>query len=205
MADTRGLQQDELHKESIARQIKEHVDSVTAVIVLANGTVPRVTVGTDYALSTLSTIFGKSLANNIAFIFTNVLSPLHWNFDKGTVPDVLKDAPHFLLNNPITLQKKYLALKDLPNMKKRAANLRKEVKDGEENALEMLVEFFDWLDGLEPRPTSEIVPVYEKSQNNKSMAMDTPASMDQSGAEKAKVSPVSRSSGLAPDARSLSL
>ena len=54
-----------------------------------NGTVPRITVGTDYALSTLSTIFTKSLAGNIAFMFTNVLSPLHWNFSEDTIPEVL--------------------------------------------------------------------------------------------------------------------
>ena len=31
------------------------------------------------------------------------------------------------------------------------------VKPGEQNALEMLVKLFDWLDGLEPRGTTEIV------------------------------------------------
>jgi len=30
--------------------------------------------------------------------------------------------------------------------------LRRGVKAGEEQALEMLVDFFDWLDGLEPHP-----------------------------------------------------
>lgn len=125
---------------------------------LANGTVPRVTVGTDYALSTLSAIFPKNLANNIAFVFTNVTSPLHWNFSRDTVPKVLKDAPYFLLNNPIALQKKYLKLKTDPNMKVGKANLRIAVKAGEEDALEMLVDLFDWLDGLEPQPTTEVVP-----------------------------------------------
>jgi len=58
----------------------KHIDSITAALVLANGTVPRITLGTDYALSTLFSIFPKTLANNIGFIFTNVSSPLHWNF-----------------------------------------------------------------------------------------------------------------------------
>ena len=165
MADTRGLQQDELHKRSIAAQIKEHVDSVTAVLVLANGTVPRVTVGTDYALSTLSTIFPESLANNIAFMFTNVSSPLHWNFSGDTIPDVLKEAPQLLLNNPIALHKKYLKLKGDPNMKKAMSELLRAVKAGEQSALEMLVDLFDWLDGLEPQPTREIFPLYEEPQH----------------------------------------
>ena len=158
MADTRGLQQDELHKESIATQIKNHLDSVTAVLILANGTVPRVTVGTDYALSTLSSIFPKSLASNTAFMFTNVLSPLHWNFSGDSIPDDLKDAPYFLLNNPVALQRKYFKLKDDPNMKKTKVDLRKAVKASEQNAMGMMVELFDWLDGLEPQPTIGIFP-----------------------------------------------
>ena len=148
MADTHGIEQDELHKKNIAAQIQGHTDTVTAVVVLANGTVPRVTVGTNYALSTLSSIFPEPLASKIAFMFTNVLSPLHWNFSGDTIPDVLKDAPHFLLSNPVALQKKYLKLKNDQNMKKERVYLLNEVKAAEQVALEMLVELFDWLDGL---------------------------------------------------------
>jgi hypothetical protein len=165
LADTRGVHQDELHKESIRNQIKEHVDSVTAVLVLANGTVPRITVGTDYALSTLSAIFPKSLARNIAFVFTNVASPLHWNFAGDTIPDALKDAPRFLLNNPVAVQKKYLKLKREPSIRKGSADLVKAVKGSEEDALEMMVELLDWLDGLEPQPASEIALHHDESQN----------------------------------------
>ena len=133
-----------------------HIDTVNAVLVLANGTVPRVTVGTDYALTTLSAIFPKSLADNIAFIFTNVSSPLHQNFDQDAIPEVLKDAPQFVLDNPAALQKKYLKLKDDPDMKKGRADLHKIVEAGEQNALKMLVDLFDWLDGLERQPTETI-------------------------------------------------
>ena len=154
LADTRGFQQDELHEKSIATQIERHITSVTAVLIVADGTVPRVTIGTDYVLSTLSAIFPHTLAHNISFMFTNVLSPLHWTFSADTLPDNLKRAPHFLLNNPITLQKKYLKLRDHPNMKKGWADLRNAVKAAEENALEMLVDLFDWLDSIEPQPTT---------------------------------------------------
>jgi len=196
LADTRGPQQDELHKRSIARQIKEHIDSITAVLVLANGTVPRVTVGTDYALSTLSAIFPLTLANNIAFIFTNVSSSLHWNFSRDTVPDVLTHAPQFLLNNPIALQRKYLRLKDDPNMKKERVSFRNAVKAGEENALEMLVDLFDWLDGLEPQPTTEIAPLNDKSRNVTVITASTHAPIAQVAPKKAKHSAVSCSAYL---------
>ena len=163
MADTRGLQQDELHKKSIAAQIKKHVDSINAVLVLANGTVPRVTVGTDYALSTLSTIFPQTLVNNIAFMFTNVSSRLHWNFSQENVPEVLSGAPHFLLNNPIALQRKYRNLMNDSSMKKRRTDFRSAVKSAEEETLGVLVDLFDWLDRLEPQPTADVVSRYHNT------------------------------------------
>ena len=175
MADTRGIQQDERHKKSIATQIEKHLDSITAVLILTNGTVPRVTVGTDYALSTLSALFPKSLATNIAFVFTNVLSPLHWNFSRDTLPDVLKGAPQFFLNNPVALQKKFLALKSSPNGKKAKVDLSRAVKAGEQSALEMLVDLFDWLESLEPQPTPEIRSLHRQRQKVAAMIANTPA------------------------------
>jgi hypothetical protein len=54
----RGLQQDEFHKRSIASLEEKHIDSVTAALILIDGTVPRSTVGIVYALSTLSAVPG---------------------------------------------------------------------------------------------------------------------------------------------------
>ena len=64
----------------------------------------------DYALSVLSAIFPKTLVNNIAFLFSNVTTSLSFNFCKATIPEALKTAPQFLIDNPISLQKKYLEL-----------------------------------------------------------------------------------------------
>jgi hypothetical protein len=187
LADTRGIQQDELHKRSIATQIEKHIDSVNAVLVLANGTVPRLTVGTDYALSTLSAIFPKTLADNIAFMFTNVVDSLHCNFSQETIPEVVRSAPKFFLDNPIALQKRYLELKKDPSLKKGRSEMRKAVKDGEQKALGMLVYLFDWLDGLNPQPTTEIVSLYEKSQNIEVKIADTLAQMKQAADKKAEI------------------
>ena len=155
MADTRDIRRDELRKKSVTTQIRNHIDCVTAVLVLANGTVPGVTVGTHHALSTLSTIFPTNLANNLAFVLTNVPDPLYQNFSGDTLPDVLKDAPQFLLDNPIALQRKYLKLEGDIKTESKRAEMRKTVKAGEEKALEMLVDLFDWLDGLERQLTTE--------------------------------------------------
>jgi hypothetical protein len=145
-------------------QIKKHFDSLTAVLILANGTESRVTVGTNCALSILSAIFPNIVPNNVAFLFTNVSSPIYFNFPQHTLPGFLKDAPHFLLDNPIALQKKYLKMKDGPNMKMRRTDLHGAVKAIEQNALETLVDFFDRLDSLEPLSTASIVPLYKEPQ-----------------------------------------
>ena len=186
LADTRGIHQDELHKKSIATEIQNHIASVSAILILANGAVPRITVGMDYALAALSAIFPKTLVNNIAFLFSNVSTPLSFNFSKDAIPEILKDAPHFLIDNPVSLQKKYLELKGGMN-KRKAKDMQKAVKNAEQNALEMLVDLFDWLDGLEPQPTREIIALYEKSQAIESNITNTLAQMDQTAAKMAEI------------------
>jgi myosin heavy subunit len=120
-------------------------------------------------------------------MFTNVSSPLSWNFSQDTVPEVLKDAPQYLLDNPIALQKKYLELKNNPNMKKVRTECHRAMKASEQKALEMLVDLFDWLDGLTPQPTTEIVSLYEKSQAIGAKITNTLAQMDQASAKKAEI------------------
>jgi len=178
-ADTRGIQQDELHKKSIAAEIQEHIDSVSAILILVNGATSRITASTDYALSALSALFPKGLASNIAFLFSNSPSSLSLNFSQDAIPSILKNAPQFLLDNPVAVQKKYLGLKDDLNTKKAKKDMRKLVMSAEQNALEMLVELFDWLGGLEPQPTTEIVKLYEMSQTIEAGITNTLAQMDQ--------------------------
>jgi hypothetical protein len=146
----------------IASQIQSHTDTVTAVLVFANGTVPRGTVGIDYALSALSTILPKSLVNNTAFMFTNISNPLSWNFCQDNVPVILERAPQFPIDNPVALQKKYFKVKNDPGMSNMGAEMRREVMAAEQDALEILVNLFDWVDGLEPQPTSDVVSHQEK-------------------------------------------
>jgi len=187
LADTRGIHQDELHKKSISTEIQNHIDSVSAVLILANGSVPRITAGMDYALSALSALFPKSLAKNIAFIFTNSPTYLSLNVSKDAIPEILKDAPQFLLDNPIALQKKFLESKNDPDKKKGRKEMHKAVKSAEQRAMEMLVELFDWLDSLEPQSTTEIVALYEKSQAIEVKITDTFAQMDQAAAKMAEI------------------
>ncbi len=187
MADTRGIHQDELHKKSIANEIQQHIDSVNAIIIFANGAVPRITIGMDYALSSLSSLFPKTLAKNIAFLFSNSPTYLSLNFSQDAIPDILKDAPQFLLDNPVALQRKFLEFKDGSNKKKIRKEMRREVMSAERKGLEVLVDLFDWLHGLEPQPTTEIVALYEKSHAIESKIVNTLAQLDQASAQMAEI------------------
>ena len=113
----------------------------------------------------LSSIFPATLANNLAFVLTNVSGPLYQNFSGNSLPEVLKDAPLFLLDNPIALQRKYFKLKDDAKSRSKGAEMRKTVKASEEQALEMLVDFFDWLDGLERQLEMEAVTLDKDFQD----------------------------------------
>ncbi|KAF8629804.1 hypothetical protein AX15_003273 [Amanita polypyramis BW_CC] len=137
-----------------------------AVIILTNGTVPRLGVATDYTLTTLSSIFPQSLARNIGIIFSNVASPLSWNFDKDSLPDILKcNARQFLLDNPLAMWKKYAALRSQKSMNKRLlAKMEGAIREGHLRALNEMTSLFDWLDTLIPQPTIDIADLYEQFQ-----------------------------------------
>lgn len=175
LADTRGLAQDELHKASIANAIKENIAFVNAVLILANGTVERLGVATDYALSTLSSMFPRTLAANIGILFTNVPNRLAWNFDQSSLPRVLGGwercskrgmrKNQFLLDNPVALWKKLVELR-----KQEWADdwtlddFERIVNKDHKKALQELRSLFDWLDILVPQPTQEIIDLFEKYQ-----------------------------------------
>ena len=141
----------------------------------------------DYALSALSALFPKTLAKNVAFLFTNSSTYLSLNFAQDAIPEILQDAPQFLLDNPIALQKKFLEFKDDPNKKKLRKEMQKEVKNAEQRALEMLADLFDWLDGLEPQPTTDIVALYKKSRSIESKITNAPTQMDQASTQMAGI------------------
>jgi len=135
-------------------QIEKDMDSITAVLVLVNGTVPRISVGTNSALSTLSAIFPRTPSKNVAFLLTNTSNPLFQNFPGDILPEAFKDAPQFLLNNPIALQRKYVELMDGANTRSQVRDFREAVEASEQDTLEMLVDLFGWLDSLKPQPTT---------------------------------------------------
>ena len=195
LADTRGLEKDNEHKQSITAAIKDNIPEVTAVIILANGTNPRLGVATDYAITTLSSIFPRTLADNIGLLFTNISSPLDWNFEVETLPVELQGAKTFLLDNPLARHKKYLKIKAKAEEQGSVTRanqailqkLKKAVDEGHETALGTLAEIFDWLDGLVPQATTEIALLYDQSMEIERNISSTLARMTQLVEKKEKL------------------
>ena len=183
LADTRGIQQDGIHKWSIATQIKKHIDSVTAVLVVTTGAASGVTVGTDYAFSTLSIIIPKLLGSSIGLMFTNGSRSLQRNLSGDTIPGVLKEPRQFHLNNPIVHQKEYLKANDGPER----ADLRKAVKASNQSTLGMPVDLFDWLDGLRPQPVNEIASLHEQSRAIETKVLSVHARQRQAAVIRAEI------------------
>ena len=160
-ADTRGSKQDRQHKESIATTIKSKVATVHAIIILANGIQPRLGAATDYALSTLCSIFPRPLADNIGILFTDVSGPDHLNFDLNSLPDVLRagDENQWLLDNPLSLWTKTQGMQSQPQTrvtKRFRDNPMEMLMRRHREALEEMCTLFDWLDDRDPQPTNDI-------------------------------------------------
>ena len=147
------------------------------------GAASSVTVGIDYAFSTLSTIIPKSLASSIAHMFTNDSRSLQRNLSGDTIPGVLKEARRFHLDNPIVLQKEYPKDKDGPER----ADLRKAAKASDQSTLGMLVDLFDWLDRLRPQPVKEIVSLHGQSRAIETKVLNVRARQTQAAAIQAEI------------------
>ena len=155
LGDTRGVEQDAEHGKTIAKAIKNSIPTVDAVIILANGTVPRLNVATEYALGSLSSMFRGTLSKSIAILFTNVQNRLARNFEEDSLPEELRgDNYHpFWVNNPVALWKKY---QDIRKAGTADDEMEELIRKSHDRAIQELERFFNWLDKLEPQSTQAI-------------------------------------------------
>ncbi len=166
LVDTRGIAQDEIHKTNIKEVIQESVTSVDAVIILTNGTVKRLSVATDYALSTLSSMFPRILAHNIGIMFTCVADRLKCHFESQSLPEALRGIKgnQFLLEDPVAMWQRLneICCEDGDVEDGELEGLESVIEEGHKKALNVLARLFDWLDTLTPQPTKAILNVCEQ-------------------------------------------
>ena len=168
LADTRGIDQDEQHKACIVEAVTSEITTVHAIVIVANGTLPRLGAPTDYALWSISSMFPRTLEKSIAIFLTNVPNSLSCNFSKDALPDALRGDnyhPHWI-DNPVALWKKYNEIKKGEDdyLDEDVEDMKVEVRRSHRKALKELLRFFDWLVDLKPQPTYHIQTLYDKSQ-----------------------------------------
>lgn len=182
LADTRGIDMDNEHKAAIANAVKKHFEVIDAVIILANGTLARLGAATEYALTTISGMFPNSIVDNIAFIFTMVSDPTSFNFERKSLPEELRKAKIWSINNPFAQWTKYQEklAQDPPTVDE---EILQEMDEGVHRsytkALKMLGQVFQFLDKCKVQPTNSIYDLYIMSTDIEAAISNVIARMDQ--------------------------
>jgi hypothetical protein len=183
LCDTRGLEQDKEHKKSIAEAIKAQVQTLDGVIIMANGTLERVGPGVDYALHTLSTMFPRSIVNNIGFMFTNVPDALSFNFQSNTLPEALRNAERWTIQNPVAQFVKYQEAKSNSSRRSQSEQqlraLQRLLHSNFAISMDTLNDFFAFLDERKAQPTNIILELYEMTTRIEAAISNVLAQIDQ--------------------------
>ncbi|KAJ1299955.1 hypothetical protein OPQ81_002623 [Rhizoctonia solani] len=160
LADTRGIDQDNKHKAKINHAIQEFITTIDAVIIMANGTTERMPAATNYTLSTLTSMFPHSIINNIGFIFTHC-KLLTKNLDMGALPEELRGARNWTLENPLAFNKNYQREMNAGGNEALLEEGRQRLLTIYKNAVETLNDWLKWIDERDPQPTNEINRLYQ--------------------------------------------
>jgi len=162
LADNRGMEYDEEHKARIARVIGDTIPAIDGILIVANGTTERLQAATDYAITTLASMFPRSIADNIAILFTMVSHPMSCNFQLESLPQSLRNSEQYTVDNPISLMKRYKELEQQPHYRHlQAPRLLKVINDAHNSAVDTLADFFDWLDKRTVQRTAAIVELHD--------------------------------------------
>jgi energy-coupling factor transporter ATP-binding protein EcfA2 len=179
LADTRGLEQDDAHKASIAKAIQTLVDTIDAVIVMANGTVEQLGVATDYALNTISAMFPRSIVDNIGFLFTNVDTILSFNFQMSTLPEEVRSAQIWTIQNPLALYMRYQENVGAHVPENQLVSLRHLMGSNYDRTVDTIQSLMQWVDARATQPTLLIQELYNMTTNIESAILSVFARMAQ--------------------------
>ncbi|KIK52876.1 hypothetical protein GYMLUDRAFT_77679 [Collybiopsis luxurians FD-317 M1] len=160
LADTCGMDKDNEHKQAIiASAIKEKFEVIDAILILANGTIPRLGNATESALTVISSMFPNSIIENTAFVFTMVTDPLSFNFEKSSLqPERLQSVSMWSINNPLAQWKKYQ--EKLRSKEDYDEGILEDteisVRSSYKKTLKTLSQIFQFLDKCKAQPTDDI-------------------------------------------------
>ncbi|GAB1523842.1 hypothetical protein RhiTH_006992 [Rhizoctonia solani] len=167
LADTRGMDEDKRHKERIHGVIQELATEIDSVMIIANGTIERLSIAMDYTMNTLATWFPRSILPNIGILFTNVSAAgAGLNFQAESLPSEFQKVDYWYLNNPLSLLKNYAHRKETGRFaRNQEAAQRSGIESTYHETLSTLNDWLEWLDERKAIPTSAIIDLYQKSSH----------------------------------------
>ncbi|QRV85029.1 hypothetical protein RhiJN_13045 [Ceratobasidium sp. AG-Ba] len=158
---TRGIEQDKIHKEEINHAIQKNITAIDAIVILANGTVERLGVATDYTFNTISSMFPYSIRENIGLILTNS-DVLTTNFDPESLQPELRGSRRWMIQNPLALLKRYRQnINSLTNDE--LEQQEDQIRACYKGTVRALNNWLAWLDDRVVQPTIEIDRLYRIS------------------------------------------
>ncbi|KAJ4000142.1 hypothetical protein F5050DRAFT_1804369 [Lentinula boryana] len=163
LADQRGIDVDNEHKQAISYAIKENFEVIDAVLILLHGGATRLTLQTDYTLTTISSMLPNSIMDNITCIFTSAVS-LSFNFDLASLPQHFRNAPTWLIDNPFPQWVEYRRILTQPSIDEDILDdLNECVHRGYKRGLKILSQLFQYLDNRKAHPAQSIFQLYDIS------------------------------------------
>jgi energy-coupling factor transporter ATP-binding protein EcfA2 len=187
LADTRGIDQDKAHRASIVRAIDEQVKTIDSVVVLANGTQERLSVATEYALSAIGSMFPRSIAGNISFIFTHVPDPLSMNFCSSSLPPAFISCNMWTIQNPIAQYVKYNEYIAANTPQTQREHLWNILVHNYDQTVCTRTAFLKWVDSCKPQPTKAIQELFDMSMAIESKLMNVFARISQQEGRRAEL------------------
>ena len=167
LGDTRGLDQDIQHTESIVKAIQSEIKTVDGVLFMANGTLERAGPGIEYAMHMLSAIFPCTMAKNIGLLFTNVPDALSFNFNSDTLPAYITDSELWTIQNPLAQVMRFREMVDgkAEQPEKQLLMFRRLLDDNYSATIDTLNDMFDWFDKQTTQKTQDVLKLHEMSRN----------------------------------------
>jgi hypothetical protein len=162
LADTRGVKKDDEHRKKFLDAIRDQVKTIDAVLVMANGTVERLGIGTEYALATISSMFPNSIIKNTGFLYTNVNDRLSLNTLKSSIPKALQDCKSWTIQNPIAVHSKFEGKKLETNDREELDRMHHTINNCHKEALSTIGRMLKWMDDCDILPTTAIAELAKK-------------------------------------------
>jgi hypothetical protein len=167
LGDTRGMDQDIQHIESIVKAVRTEIKTVDGVLFMANGTLERAGPGIEYAMHMLSAIFPRTMAKNIGLLFTNVPDVLSFNFHSDTLPTYIANSELWTIQNPLAQVMRFREMEsgNAKQSEKQLLTFRRLLDENYAATIDTLGDMFAWFNKQIAQKTQSVLELHAMTRN----------------------------------------